>query len=491
VDSLILPRSRRFPEPFPLTGHIRLNEELLRSNHMYSKEGNEVKVSRVGSIVIVGTLIGLLLWGSALAYGKQPIRVVFSTNEDYDISMYGTDEGLKEIEEDFQLIRELGVSRLRVSFSWSNYETAQGEFVNLEWLHRFVDLADEYDITLMPYLCYAPMWAAVYGHWSDPPEDYQYWYDYVYRMVSEFKDQIHYWEIWNEEDMDMWFSGSVKQYAKLLEMGAKAVRDANPEVTVIMGGLTWPNSAWLEQVLDQVEPDTFDVLPIHSYAESWSSSSVESYLTSRGSDFDSIASVLHEKGTGQPIWLNEIGYPTIGAKTEVDQARFIRRAVATLMATERISLISWYEIKDLRQDTHLGVIGDSNNYYLGITYPDRTKKLGFYTLQDMVRELNDTPLTHIESGIGFTELEPDETEPIVYLHGFRRETDGKVFLFAWLYGPDDEIEVNLELTGDVKEAIEHQLDGTLQAVERTRGNEILAVKLVRNDARLFEITLTD
>jgi hypothetical protein len=464
-------------------------ENLIYKNTL-GRKVTTLQVSRLGKAAIIGLFIGLLLTGSALAQG-QPMTVVFSTNEDYDISMYGTDQGLEEVKRDFELVKELGLSYLRVSFSWSNYEIARGEFANLEWLHDFVDLADEYDITLMPYLCYAPMWAARHGLWSDPPEDYQDWYDYVHRMVSEFKDQIHYWEIWNEEDLDMWFAGTVDEYVKLLEVGARAVRDANPEATVIMGGLTWPNDAWVEEVLDQLGPDAFDILPIHSYAESWSASSVESYLKPWGSDFDLIASILDEKGKGQPIWLNEIGYPTIGDKTELDQARFIRRAVATLMASKQISLISWYEIKDLRQDTHLGVIGDNNNYHLGITYPDRTKKIGFYTLQDLVRELNDTPLTYIDTGLEFTELRPGDMEPIIYLHGFRREEDGKLFLFAWLYGPYDEVDVNLELPWDIKEAVEHELDGTLEPVETLQGKEIQAVKLVRDDARLFEITLAD
>ena len=442
-------------------------------------------------MVAVSVLLAVLLVGGALAQANETIRVVFSTNEDYDTSMYGTDEGLQEVEKDFELIKELGVSHLRVSFSWSNYEIARGEFVNLDWLHKFVDLADAYDITLMPYLCYAPMWAARHGCWCDPPEDYDYWYEYVYRMVSEFKDQIYYWEIWNEEDLDMWFTGTVDDYVKLLEVGAKAVRDANPEATVIMGGLTWPNDAWVEEVLHQLGPDALDVLPIHSYAESWSASSVESYINWWGSDFDLIASILEEKGKRQPIWLNEIGYPTIRDKTELDQARFIRRAVVTLMATKQISLISWYEIKDLRQDTHLGVIGDSNNYHLGITYWDRTKKLGFHTLQDLVKELNDTPLTYMKDEIRFTEVDPGDPEPVVYLHAFRREEDGKVFLFAWLYGPYEEVKVNIELPGDVREAIEHRLDGTLQTVDGIEGNELQAVRLVRDDARLFELTLKD
>ena len=83
---------------------------------------------------------------------------------------------------------------------------------------------------------------------------------------------------------------------------------------------------------DQGLSSAFDVVPVHSYHESWSSATVESYLTSWGSPFNDIKQLLLAKGDGQEVWVNEIGYPTIGGRTEEDQASFIRRAVATLMS---------------------------------------------------------------------------------------------------------------------------------------------------------------
>ena len=86
----------------------------------------------------------------------EAFPITFSTNEDYDIVMYGTPEGLKEVEEDFKLVKELGLSKVRVSFSWINYQPEPGQFSNHDWLQQFVDLAQEYNISRMPYLCYTP-----------------------------------------------------------------------------------------------------------------------------------------------------------------------------------------------------------------------------------------------------------------------------------------------------------------------------------------------
>lgn len=440
----------------------------------------------IGAVVLLMVFAG---FAGASAQTRTVIPMVFSTNEDYDTSEYATAQGLKEVEKDFQLVKELGLDRLRVSFSWANYEPLKGRFANLDWLHQFVDLADEYGITLIPYLCYAPGWATTNGQWYDPPVDYEDWYDFVFTMVSEFKDQIHSWELWNEQDHYMWWSGSLDEFAELIRVGSQAVKDADSDATIIMGGLTGPDTGFLEAMFEAGLEDRFHIMPVHSYHESWSSAAVESYIKPWGTDFDYMAEVLAEQGRGQPIWLNEIGYPTIGEQTEYDQASFIRRAVGTLIATEKISLISWYEIKDLPQDFHLGVIGDSNNYHLGLTTVDRTPKLGFYTYQNIVSLLNHENLILWGDDITFVGHEPGSQKQRIYLHGFERESDGHLILFAWLYGPKKETIVDVTLPEGVQSITEYALDGTPSVYSDFQENQVLNLHLVQDGPRLFEIVL--
>lgn len=446
---------------------------------------------RVPAIVLFLAALAFSAWGSGDLPPTEPFRVTFSTNEDYDTSLYASDEGLAEVEKDFQLVKELGLSHLRVSFSWSNYERLKGNFQNLEWLHQFVDLADKYAITLMPYLCYAPDWVGEFGEWNDKPKDNRDWYNFVHRMVSEFKSQIHYWEIWNEEDLQQWFFGTMDDYIEFFKAGASAVRDADPTAKILVGGLTQPLDTWVAALLDKGCGDLFDVVPIHCYAESWSGRAVEDYLYEGGTDFDLIADLLHTRGRGQPIWLNEIGYPTIGRKTEIDQARFIWRAVATLLATRHISLISWYEIKDFRQDTSLGVIGDANNYHLGLTYADRRKKLGFAAYKTMVSLFNEEDLTYLGPAVRWSEEKKSAHEPRIYLHAFRRESDGRVLLFVWLYGPIAGTRVTLNLPAAIVSASEYALDGARTEVSGFAGRRLKGIELKQDEPRLFELILAD
>ncbi|MFW6029637.1 MAG: family 1 glycosylhydrolase [Halanaerobiales bacterium] len=420
------------------------------------------------------------------------INITFSTNEDYDIVMYGNDEGLEEVEKDFQLVKELGLSNYRVSFSWSNYQPREGQFANFDWLRSFVKLANEYEINLMPYLCYAPQWATTDGKWNSPPKDYGYWYDFVYKMVNEFKDDIDSWELWNEENADMWFSGNKEEFAKMLKVGAEAVRTADPDAQIILGGLVYPDYEFVEFMLENV-PETFDVLPIHSYAESWSKDSAESYLSANGrSSFDGVASLLEYRGDGQPIWINEIGYPTIEGNTEEDQANFLRRVLATLMATEQISLISWYEIKDLEMNNPIGVIGDDINYHLGLTDFQRNKKLAFYTYQNIVSIFHKEDFRYLDSAFVHIIESEHVVWPQLSIHPFQRISDNTIYLFVWNHGINEQTEISLlfkEVFGEIKDIFEYSLSGEKLTFKNYDGSQISNLILLNNQARLFEIKL--
>lgn len=424
----------------------------------------------------------------------EAFPITFSTNEDYDIVMYGTLEGLKEVEEDFKLVKELGLSRLRVSFSWINYQPEPGQFSNLDWLHQFVDLAQEYNITLMPYLCYTPYWAAKTGQWNDPLKNYDDWYNYVYKMASEFRDEIYYWEIWNEEDSKQWFNGTKEEFAKLVNVGSEAIRKANPEANVILGGLTWGEQKddFVEYIIENC-PGAIDIVAVHCYAESWNPSYLEDSWRPGWSEFDSIARILENKAEGQPIWVNEIGYPTVNGRTEQDQASYIRRAVATILASEKVSLISWYEIKDLEQDNPIGVIGDYFNYHLGLTDSKRNKKLGFYTYQNIIALLNEKELDYLETVSYQTKKEDQNSYSSlrIYVHPFQRVDDKHIILFAWLYGPAEEVFIDIELPGIINSISEYSFKGEESSCNNFNQSQMKNVQLVRDKPRLFEIILND
>jgi hypothetical protein len=81
---------------------------------------------------------------------------------------------------------------------------------------------------------------------------------------------IRYWEVWNEPDYHSFWSGSVEEYYRLLEVAYKSIKTADPAATVILGGLAYYDQrAWFPELLRQTggQPDRayFDVFSFHHY----------------------------------------------------------------------------------------------------------------------------------------------------------------------------------------------------------------------------------
>lgn len=96
-----------------------------------------------------------------------------------------------------------------------------------------------------------------YG-WATPPKDYQKWYDLIFALVAHClerygADEIRtwYWELWNEPDLGYYWKGTVKDFLKLYDYTAAAVKTAFPDARVGGPGTTNPNMERLSgQLLD-------------------------------------------------------------------------------------------------------------------------------------------------------------------------------------------------------------------------------------------------
>jgi ribosomal small subunit protein bTHX len=154
--------------------------------------------------------------------------VAFALLQDYDKG-----EDLREVERDFELMRELGIDTWRGSFGWDDYEPARDSF-DFAWLHRFAELAARHGIKLRPYLGYTPAWAANGGSgdgqdWNDPPARLDDWRAFVRRIAGELRrhPNVLSFEIYNEENTRLWWDGTVEEYEAVLRAGADEVRAAN------------------------------------------------------------------------------------------------------------------------------------------------------------------------------------------------------------------------------------------------------------------------
>jgi hypothetical protein len=271
-----------------------------------------------------------------------------------------------------------GARVLRIAFGWDAMEPERGKYDWSFW-DDFVRLAtEEYQVRLIPYVCYTPKWAATdqgENYWRSPPRDPGDFARFVDALVHRYKNRIHSWELWNEPDNQAYWLGTTAQFAALVRAGSAAVRSADPQATVVLGGIAGEVDFLAKLLRDEKIGPAVDVVNVHNYFETWHPNAIEhlpAYL-------ESAAGLVRDTGGKQALWMAEAGYSSVGDRAETSsvyrvhyrgehtdqaQAAALVRMVVTALATERLSLFAWYRINDLGGGQE--VIGDDNNRHLGV-----------------------------------------------------------------------------------------------------------------------------
>ena len=89
---------------------------------------------------------------------------------------------------------------------------------------------------------YTPAWARPANCTTTdkcPPGDVAAWQQFVTTTVSRYKGSVSHWEIWNEPNLrGFWATGpDPAAYAELPKATYPAVKQADPNATVVTGGL--------------------------------------------------------------------------------------------------------------------------------------------------------------------------------------------------------------------------------------------------------------
>jgi len=99
------------------------------------------------------------------------------------------------------------------------------------------------------------------------PEQIAAFNRYVAWMVNHFHDRIHYWALWNEQDIGYWNPwGNPEQFGKLLAPFIETVHQSNPQAKVIYGGQADPSREFTQKALDACGcAPGIDVYAYHTY----------------------------------------------------------------------------------------------------------------------------------------------------------------------------------------------------------------------------------
>lgn len=220
-----------------------------------------------------------------------------------DLSPYGINVFLDQEAEPakrelaVQMASKAGFDWLRQEFIWEDIEIhGRGDFEDRrhephrsawEKYDHIVDLATQYDMEVIARISNPPSWTR---HLTDtigsyaPPDDFDDYANFVSAVVDRYEGRIRYYQLWNEPNIyPEWGNYPIdpENYTNLLRIGAKAAREADPNVVIIASAMaatinlqpmTQPvqhNSLndllFLQRMYNAGAADYFDIVAVQGY----------------------------------------------------------------------------------------------------------------------------------------------------------------------------------------------------------------------------------
>jgi len=178
---------------------------------------------------------------------------------------------------DLQVIDVAGFDWVKQGFGWRDIEPKKGVF---DWSHTdwVVYTCNEVGLDLVVRVDYQPQWAGGGYPTNGPPDNYEDLGDFLYAVASRYKGRIRAYEVWNEPNLAREWGGrppNPGEYARLLQIAYRRIKEADPDAMVISAGLSptgtyseiaMPDDTYLDNLYQAMQGSSqgyFDVVGVH------------------------------------------------------------------------------------------------------------------------------------------------------------------------------------------------------------------------------------
>ena len=266
-------------------------------------------------------------------------------------------------ERSLQMIRDAGFRWIRQEFPWEDIEIhGKGDFQDRRWepyrsawdkYDNIVALAGKYGLQIICRLDNPPAWSRADGNARGtliPPDDYADFGDYVYAVVSRYRGQIRFYQIWNEPNLVReWGQVSARDYVNLLRIAYTRAKEADPDSVILAGALAATielngselgkginDFIYLQQMYDAGAAPYFDILSMQGYG--LYSGPTDRRMRPRVLNFSRplyIREIMVQNGDAhKPVWISELDWspvpagitPVYGRYDEATRARYVVEA---------------------------------------------------------------------------------------------------------------------------------------------------------------------
>lgn len=327
-----------------------------------------------------------------------------------------------------------GATRARIQGGWAKCEKEKGVY-SWEWLDEII--YDMVDRGVRPWVntCYGNEiyegggGTTLSGGIPTSDEALEAWDNWVYAMVSRYKDVVNEWEVWNEADHG---SCTMSEYITFFIRTSDVIKSADPNARVIGLASSSTQSSVLKSFLSGLKGrgriDAVDIVTVHGYS---TNPDDNNYYTWKN--------VIAGYATDEhpiDLWCGETGAPdrkggagALGgwSSSEMMQAKWIARRM--LAARSRDVLLSYYTMVDLMYEQNDdGSITQNTKGLLKINDDMSIKsvKQGYYTYQNTVSIFDNTIELIPEYSCTATETGRD-----LRIDGYRNIETGKQIIATW------------------------------------------------------------
>lgn len=273
------------------------------------------------------------------------------------------------------LLAGLGVGWVRAFVAWNIFEPNQGhlnepEMVTLESGIAGLPTGTKVIVDVVD----TPQWETGSSNPTTPPRNPGDYAAFIGEIAHRLAGRVAAYEIWNEEDASLWWATGPDPaaYANLLRAAYPAVKTADPDAEVVLGGLTGNDYEYLAQLYDHGAKGSFDAVAVHTDTICDVISPYE-YLRNdpRGPypgqlnrwaflGYRTVHEVMLAHGDNSPIWMTELGWSTYsgvcnsgawagkkaGGVTPQQQATFLLQAYHCLAQDPYVQVGIWFGLQD-------------------------------------------------------------------------------------------------------------------------------------------------